>query len=467
MSLLNGYILPHPPLLVVGSEEQKKRLSQTLLAFERVSSEIKNSEAELVVLITPHGPLFVDGLCVYDSSKIDGNFSSFGHKEITGIWDNDTKFIEFLYNKSQEKRIPFVKLDQQIVKEFDLSSELDHGALVPLKLLDGALNNKKVVVINYGLLPVDTLYTFGKLVSESINAQQKKTIVIASGDLSHYLSESGPYGYREEGVRFDHEYVQSFSEDRWENLLFVNPSLLEKAGECGKRSMEILLGAFDRQGYITENLSYEAPFGVGYLVGRIAPTKQIVDSRLPIILKKQQELINERINKESSVVSLARKAIHQFLTTGQTLRNIDSLEIEESGQRFGVFVSLKDSGGLRGCMGSTGGISPTVEEEIVEMAIKSATRDPRFDELELEELNRLSITVDILNKSEQVIDHSELDPSKYGLIAKSNHKQGLLLPELEGIDTIEEQLSIVLNKAGINPLVEEYQLYKFTVKRFY
>lgn len=467
MNLLNGYILPHPPLLVVGSEEEKNKLSATLSAFDTVASEIENSGAELVVLITPHGPLFVDGLCVYGSPKIVGNFSSFGHKEITGVWDNDITFIDGLYKKAQESQIPFVKLDPQIVKEFDLSSELDHGAMVPLKLLEKSLKGKKVVVINYGLMPVDTLYRFGQLLTETIIDQQKKTVIIASGDLSHYLSESGPYGYREEGVHFDHQYVKSFNEDEWKNLLFVEPKLLEQAGECGKRSIEILLGAFDGQAYEPEKLVYESPFGVGYLVGRLKALGISTESRLSYILEQQQQILVERIALESSVVSLARQGIQKYLETEQTLRPKETLEIEESGQRFGVFVSLKDAGGLRGCMGSTGGIAPTVEEEIVEMAIKAATRDPRFEEIDRDELDRITISVDILSKSQQVIDKKELDPTKYGVIVKSNHKQGLLLPNLEGIETVKDQISIVLNKAGIEPLEEEYQLYKFTVKRFY
>lgn len=467
MNLLNGYILPHPPLLVMGSEEQKQKLQATYSAYEVVASEIENSGAELVVLITPHGPLFVDGLCVYDSPQIVGNFSSFGHKEITGVWDNDTNFINALYQNAQRAQIPFVKLDHKIVEEFDLSSELDHGAMVPLKLLETSLKDKKVVVINYGLMSVDTLYQFGQLLTETLNMQEKKSIIIASGDLSHYLSESGPYGYREEGVHFDHQYVKAFSEDKWENLLFVDDKLLEQAGECGKRSIEILLGAFDGLSYDSKKIAYEAPFGVGYLVGRLSPANIGVESRLPKILEKQKEILAQHIAEESSVVALARQCIKKYLSEEETLRPNEKLDIEESGQRFGVFVSLKDSGGLRGCMGSTGGIAPTVEEEIVEMAIKAATKDPRFEEIDLTELDRLTISVDILSKSQQVIDKDELDPSVFGVIVKSNHKQGLLLPNLEGIETVEDQISIVLNKAGIDATVEEYQLYKFTVNRYY
>lgn len=154
MNLLKGYIVPHPPILVMGSDDDKTKLNATLEAYSKISNELKESEAELVVLITPHGPLFVDGLCVYEQEQIDGNFSNFGHREITGIWDNDINFIDSLVDKARNENITFVKLAHELVTEFNLSSKLDHGAMVPLKLLEEGLRNKKVVVINYGLLPV-------------------------------------------------------------------------------------------------------------------------------------------------------------------------------------------------------------------------------------------------------------------------------------------------------------------------
>lgn len=467
MGLLKGYVVPHPPILIVGSHEEKNKLQATLESFQKISDSLEESDAELIVLITPHGPLFVDGLCVYDRPKIVGNFSSFGHKEITGIWDNDMSFIDELLNKSIQKNIPFVKLDSEIVAEFNLSSELDHGAMVPLKLLEKGLTNKKVVVINYGLLPVDTLYKFGQLITETLNEQGKSGVIIASGDLSHYLSEEGPYGYREEGVHFDHQYVKAFTAGDWEKLLFVDEDLLKKAGECGKRSIEILLGAFDAIIYETETLSYQGPFGVGYLTGLLHPYKTNVESRLPKIEALQHKLLMDKISNESDVVQLARLSINHYLEGKGRYRVKTPLTIEESGQRFGVFVSLKDTGGLRGCMGTTGGVAPSVEEEIIDMAIKAATKDPRFDPVGLNELERVSISVDILSKSEQVSNTEELNPKIYGVLVKSNYKNGLLLPDLEGVETAEDQLSIALNKAGINPEEEEYELYKFTVKRYY
>ncbi|MBN2897183.1 MAG: AmmeMemoRadiSam system protein A [Clostridia bacterium] len=466
MNLLKGYIVPHPPILVMGTEGEKAKIEATQKAYEEISKEIGTSDADIVVLITPHGPVFVDGLCVYDGNRISGDFSRFGHREITGIWDNDLEYIEKLQEKATAHDITLVKIDDDLMNTFNIPDALDHGAMVPLHMLAQGLSDKKIVVINYGLLPVETLYQFGQLITETLEEQHKKGIVIASGDLSHYLSEDGPYGFREEGEAFDKAYVQAFEKGDWESLLFVEKHLLVQAGECGKRSIEILLGAFDRVAYSTDKLSYEAPFGVGYMVGRLSPEAETA-SRFDGVVKRHQEILQHHRANEGDVVKLARKAIEIYLRDGYVYRPEDRLEIEASGRRSGVFVSLKDSGGLRGCIGSTGGIAPTVEEEIVEMAVKAATRDPRFDPVSFEELEGLTISVDILSPSEPVEDRATLDPKKYGVIVSSGHKQGLLLPDLEGIDTIEEQISIALNKAGIDPLNEVYQVYKFTVKRYY
>ena len=141
------------------------------------------------------------------------------------------------------------------------------------------------------------------------------------------------------------------------------------------------------------------------------------------------------------------------------------LPIEMFENRAGVFVSIKKHSLLRGCIGTTGmGIEKNIAKEIVRNAIEASTKDSRFNEVEEYELNNLVISVDILEKSEKVNDLSELDVKKYGIIVESGYKRGLLLPNLEGVDTVEKQLDIVLRKAGINK-TEDYIVEKFRVTR--
>jgi AmmeMemoRadiSam system protein A len=138
---------------------------------------------------------------------------------------------------------------------------------------------------------------------------------------------------------------------------------------------------------------------------------------------------------------------------------------EEMKQRAGVFVSLKKHGQLRGCIGTFEPTRQNIAEEIVRNAISSATGDPRFSPVGEEELPDLEYSVDVLTSPEPVINRSELDPKKYGIIVESGYRRGLLLPDLEGVDTVEEQISICRRKAGIAE-DEPVNLYKFEVRRY-
>lgn len=163
---------------------------------------------------------------------------------------------------------------------------------------------------------------------------------------------------------------------------------------------------------------------------------------------------------------LARQAIETYLKTGQFLQPPVDLKGELAKKRAGVFVSLhKKDGQLRGCIGT---ILPTKEnifKEIVDNAISSAFGDPRFYPLQIEELPQIKISVDILSMPEETLI-SGLNPKRYGVIIKSdNGRVGLLLPDIEGVKTVEQQIAIASQKAGIDLKTNNYKLYRFKVKR--
>lgn len=164
---------------------------------------------------------------------------------------------------------------------------------------------------------------------------------------------------------------------------------------------------------------------------------------------------------------LARAAIEEWVRNG---RKIDPRELGEEVSRItgrsGAFVSLKKRGELRGCIGTFMPVRENLAQEIVENAISAATRDPRFPPVSEEELEELDISVDVLSEPEPVPDESHLDPKKYGVIVKRGSRLGLLLPDLEGVDTVEEQLRIAKAKAGIYP-DEPVEIYRFTVERYH
>ena len=164
------------------------------------------------------------------------------------------------------------------------------------------------------------------------------------------------------------------------------------------------------------------------------------------------------------LVQLAIDAIRRFVEEGKTIAPPDTLTDEMKG-RAGVFVSLKEHGELRGCIGTFEPTQPNIALEIIHNAISAATRDPRFPQVRSNELTELIYSVDVLTEPESVEETSELDPKRYGVIVESGWKKGLLLPDLEGVDTVEYQLSIAKQKAGIAE-EEPVKIYRFEVKRY-
>jgi len=169
---------------------------------------------------------------------------------------------------------------------------------------------------------------------------------------------------------------------------------------------------------------------------------------------------------ESIPVQLARKSIIYYLENNKIMALPANLSEDLTKNQAGVFVSLKKDGHLRGCIGTFLPTKDNIALEIIENAISAATRDPRFPPVTMEEVDFLSISVDSLSPPEEVDNLSLLDPKKYGVIVSSGFKKGLLLPNLEGVNSAEYQVEIAKRKAGIFP-GEKIQLSRFEVKRYY
>ena len=163
------------------------------------------------------------------------------------------------------------------------------------------------------------------------------------------------------------------------------------------------------------------------------------------------------------VVKLAREAVESYVREGKTAEPGELTP--EMRERAGVFVSLHEHGQLRGCIGTFEPAKDNVAEEVIANAISASTMDPRFPPVTESELEDLEYSVDILTKPEPVTDISQLDPNEYGVIVESGWRRGLLLPDLEGVDSVEEQIALCRLKAGISA-GEPVDLYRFQVRRF-
>jgi AmmeMemoRadiSam system protein A len=165
------------------------------------------------------------------------------------------------------------------------------------------------------------------------------------------------------------------------------------------------------------------------------------------------------------VVVLARETIENYVRERKVVAAPETLAPEME-QKAGVFVSLHKGGELRGCIGTIQPHQPNVALEVIQNAISASTQDPRFPPVRSNELADLDISVDILQPAEPIESMAQLDPKRYGVIVQSGWRRGLLLPDLEGVDTAEYQVEIARRKAGIGPR-EPVQLYRFEVKRYH
>ncbi|SCZ81922.1 AmmeMemoRadiSam system protein A [Acidaminobacter hydrogenoformans] len=467
MTILSGYLMPHPPVVISAvGHDQSKIVNATAQAMDQVGRQIAELAPEVIVVISPHGPLFSDAIAIRGEETLEGSLGSFGASEIHLKKQNAVGLVKALAEKAVEQNLPAVIFDRHLAKRFDVSGELDHGVIVPLSFVENHYQNYKLVEITYGLLPTDELYRFGQLLTACIEQQGLRAVIIASGDLSHKLKDSGPYRYDARGPEFDAWVIESFQNNDLVKVVTADEDLCEGAGECGKKSLDIMIGALDGLETTTRVLSYEGPFGVGYGVVALTDLKPSEQAKRfdDIVMGVQQRRLTRR-NQEDSFVKLARAAIEAYVRQQKRIKLPEALkQTALGGPSKGVFVSIKSSGGLRGCIGTTIGTQKSLGEEIIHNAIQASTEDPRFPEIEPWELEQLAISVDVLSKGELVSGLEALDPKKYGVIVETDYRRGLLLPDLEGIDSAEEQIRIALNKAGIKEK-EAYRIHRFTVER--
>ncbi len=222
----------------------------------------------------------------------------------------------------------------------------------------------------------------------------------------------------------------------------------------------IMAGALDATAVEATVLSHEDVTGVGYGICTFYP--QGPDEQRHFLDRYLQKWSHEM--SQDAYVNLARKSLESYILRGETISVPSDLPAEMLETRAGAFVSIHKFGKLRGCIGTILPTEKNVAKEIIENAISASTRDPRFDPVEADELKWLEINVDVLSEPEDIASAAELDVKKYGVIVTNGMRRGLLLPDLDGVDTVEEQINIAKQKAGIYP-DEPVSLQRFEVIR--
>jgi len=445
-SIVFSGIAPHPPIMV--PEVGRDAISEVLGSIEAMAEftrRITENRAETVVLVSPHAPLERDSFVAYKSSRLHGDFANFRAPETEIEFELDQELLDAITESAAE--------DGYSVSGLDVRYELDHGSAVPLYFLQRNGWQGRVVTLGYSFLPNEDHVKFGNCIRRAIAAVNRPTAFVASGDLSHRLKPEAPAGFNPAAKGFDEQVVNAIRENAPERIAEIDPALRGLAGECGYRSMLIALGVISGSPQTCDVLHYEAPFGVGYLVAQLTNAQRSADDF-------------EDVDKsEAELAALARRAVETYVRSGEQIKPRADNELLRS--RAACFVSLKTrDGDLRGCIGTIEAAKPTLAEELVANAVNAATRDPRFAPVAEHELQDLIYSVDVLEAPEPAT-FEELDPTTYGVIVEdeSGFARGLLLPAIEGIETVQRQVDIAARKAGI-PTGTPLKLSRFKVHRY-
>ena len=562
MGLLAAYAVPHPPLIVPAvGQGQEETVADTVAAYEEIARRVASHDPDVIVIASPHAPFYRDGFFISNADEETGSMAPFGQPQATVTTRGDGEFTQAVADRLARRSIPAAGAPAA-------QTEIDHGAFVPLHFLAQTVDLEEVPVLRVGLsaLSPSDHHFLGQSITRAAERLDMRCVLIASGDLSHKLTEDGPYGFDPAGRRFDRAVEGIFARGALQELFALDPVMCESAAECGLRAFEIMAGALEGLPFTPQLLSYEGPFGVGYAIaafeveagpstteeeveaeirGAHAKTARergetaekpadglppdaghgsgrhnrcesgaredagatVADTRTagapgpsagiagatpeaahaiadpstgrhPLAWDRDAEAaLDEGEREENSailslvldpqvdpLVALARLSVESIVGSGEVLPTPQGLPDVMTRRRAGTFVSLHKEGKLRGCIGTIAPAQSCLAEEIIMNGVAAATEDPRFPQVRPDELDALSYSVDVLGEPEPVHSLEELDPARYGVIVTRGFRRGLLLPDLDGVDTVMDQIAIAKKKAGIRP-DEDAKLERFEVVR--
>lgn len=459
MGILAAFIVPHPPMIVpeVGRGSEKQ-IEKTIKAYKRVAEEIAELRPETIIISTPHSIMYRDYFHISPGSGATGSFAAFRAPEVRFDVDYDKEFVDMLASRAESVNFPAGTLGER-------EKELDHGVMVPLWFILKKYDGFKLVRTGLSGLDLFKHYEYGMLIKDVAEVLDRRVVYVASGDLSHKLQDYGPYGFANEGPVYDSRIMDVCSRGSFGELFDFDESFCQKAAECGHRSFVIMAGALDGESVDANVYSHEDVTGVGYGICSFFPTgddesRCFLEQKLNII----ESDIEQKKQKSDAYVRLARASAEYFVKNKKVIEIPDWVPDELLARSAGAFVSIHKFGELRGCIGTISATQENIALEIINNAVSAVSRDPRFDPVREDELKFLDISVDILGDAERVMLEAELDVKKYGVIVQSGYKRGLLLPDLDGIDTVRQQISIAMQKGGISP-DDDIELFRFEVIR--
>lgn len=449
--------MPHPPIIVPAvGQGREQEAGPTLKGVERLCAELAalpDGKPDLLVVLSPHQPYAPGGLFLNSAARFHGSLSAFGAPQVALDMRMDQNSFQTLATYLTDKGFQVFAGDGEDITR-------DHGAIVPLHFIASALGGELPPILlgsPIGLAPEQALELGRALASFEPGL---RCALLASGDLSHRLKQDGPNGYHSDGQVFDDAVVRALTEGDPSILTAMPEQILRNAGECGLRSAMVLLGLCNSSLSV---FSYEGPFGVGYCNALWKPVKR------PRVTVTAGPVHVQRPASGHPFPRIARESVRRHLTGNGPAKDIavsDEADTALLNEQKACFVSIKTkTGDLRGCIGTILPVRPRLMQEIIANAISAATQDPRFPPMTADELDTANFSVDVLTTPEPVQNIEDLDPKIWGVIVSKGNRRGLLLPNLPGVNSVEMQLAIAAQKAGITNM-EGVQLERFRVDRY-
>ena len=437
MSIGCAVLMCHAPIVVPEVDGQRAtQCATTTQAMRDTARALVAHQPELLVLVSPHAPRKPGAWGIAHAPLLTGSFARFGHSALAYVCPGAPEAARCVTDEAQSRGLV----------THDIGGSLDHGALVPLHFVQEAGYQGPVLLVALPFPGADSETEFGRAIDAASARMGRRWAVLASGDMSHRLTRDAPSGFDPLARTFDRAFVNYLRRGDISKAVNLDVELAERAAEDVVQSTATALGAIGKARG-TRVLAYEGPFGVGYCEALLHSDRE------------QEELTE---TPPQRLARIAYEAIAAEL--GQTAYEPPALSPPWDKPRP-VFVTLRrPDGELRGCIGRVEPVAPTLALEIAECAVSAATRDYRMPAVDSAELAKLSVEVNVLGASEPVSELSELDPEHYGIIVTQGARRGVLLPQVAGIQDVEEQLRIAMRKGGISE-GEPYVMERFTVKK--
>ncbi len=441
-------LMPHAPVLVPGvGGDRGEEAQASCRAMRKAAACVMGVQPETVVVISPHSPRKSGAFGLWSDPQLQGSFEQFNTPQAWVSLPNDRSLANTIAAEAHSRQ----------VKTWHIRNcSLDHGALVPLWFLAEAGWAGPTVVLSLDFPGEGDLTRLGEAIASAASELRRCVAIVASGDMSHRLTASAPCGFHPLARQFDENFIRLIRVGDYRDIQNIDAELRESAAEDVVDSTLVAAAATGWNVSGHEVLSYEGPFGVGYGVAILFANES-----------RQQVAKAARLDTSDgeSLPGLARRSVDAALRNSSESPPTAMGDYLQS--RHGVFVTVRcRNGELRGCVGTCFPVCDSVIAETWRNARLAAFQDNRFPVVMAKELADLRFEVSVIHSVEDVCSPDELDPQHYGVIVSAAQGRcGVLLPRIEGIDTIESQLFIARKKAWIDP-GEPVSLQRFQVDHF-